>query len=285
MANEYLDSVDSAEATTQPDIFNPTARASRSVAATPSRRPAATGPASARRSGGTSLRRARAGSRSRRTAASTSSSPSTHGARDVADHAHRAVPERRRRLGGRRDPQCPEGDQLHGAGRRRRQHGRAAEHGATWFPDRDADGVFDALEECDLRGMSASAAARPSCALRHASATTTSPGASGSTSLALDDVPEGRAGRGPLRALRTQGHPAALTRTGVLKLSGFVGRTVRGRRPDRDLASTSGPDRQGHLPLRRRRQVLPLADHGRGGPRSTAFSSVGQPGCVKPTKC
>ena len=99
--------------------------------------------------------------------------------------------------------------------------------GLTWFPDRDADGVFDALDKCDLRaGVERFGGCPPEL---RAAPRIRYDGVSGGirvATLAIDDVPKGA--RAEVRCRRCGGKVSRRAkRAGVLKLSGFTGRTVR----------------------------------------------------------
>ena len=67
---------------------------------------------------------------------------------------------------GRPDPPCQRRDQLHDPGRRRQRRRRAAEFDLGYFPDTDGDGILDDAPDkcCTQPGIERSAAARPSCA-------------------------------------------------------------------------------------------------------------------------
>jgi hypothetical protein len=97
-----------------------------------------------------------------------------------------------------------------------------------WFPDRDGDDILDALDECDRRkGIQAAGGCPPE--LRSAARFRydgVGGGAIRITSMAIDGVPKGA--RGEVRCRRCG--PAVsrkAKRSGVLQLRGFVGRVLR----------------------------------------------------------
>jgi hypothetical protein len=154
--------------------------------------------------------------------------------------------------------------------------------GLTWFPDRDADGVFDALDKCDLRaGIERFGGCPPE--LRSAPRIVyTAVGTSlRITGLAIDDVPKGaraevRCGRCGRRSVRRAG------RTGTLRMPGFVGRLVPAG--DRiEVRITQGRTGKGRYRFGAvgRYYRWPI-EPGKLGRKVTRCL---QPGARKPTKC
>jgi hypothetical protein len=152
----------------------------------------------------------------------------------------------------------------------------------TWFPDRDADGVFDALDKCDLlQGIERFGGCPPE--LRSAARITyTTVGTSlRLTGLSLDAVPKGaraevrcrRCGRASVRRAR---------RTGTLRMPAFVGRLVpAGDRIEIRITlgrTGNGRYRFGAVGKYYRWPVEP-------GALGRRVNRCLQPGSRKPTKC
>jgi len=228
MANEYLDSIDTTEATTQPDLFDPNREGLPFGGGDPEPTTCADGTSFGKTSwwdftppsaGGIEIKAN--GSFDVVVAVYTWSSKTTRITRTVlcqnddSGSEDVVIPTVRRgtnytvQVGGNNNTGGP------------------LSMGLTWFPDRDADGVFDALDKCDLRpGIERFGGCPPE--LRSAPRIRYDNVAGGIrlTSLALDDVPKGaraevRCGSCGRKVTRRA------TRAGVLKLPGFVGRTVR----------------------------------------------------------
>jgi hypothetical protein len=96
-----------------------------------------------------------------------------------------------------------------------------------YFPDRDGDGVLDALDECDRqRGIEAAGGCPPELRSTPRIRYDGTGGGIRITSLAVDDVPRGA--RAEVRCRRCGGKVTARARrSGVLQLRRFVGREVR----------------------------------------------------------
>ena len=255
------------------------ATACRSAAAIPSRRPAATAPATARRSGGTSSRPARAGSQIRANGGFDVVVAVYTWSRALAHHPHGLCQNDERGSEDVADPDVSAREPT-----TRSRSAAASNTGGPlsllldYFPDtRRRRRSSTTPDKCRMQpGIERFGGCPPE--LRSAPRIRYDGVGGGMriTGLAIDDVPKGaraevRCGRCGRKVSRRA------TRTGTLKVGGFVGRTVRHRRPHRDPRHAR-PHRQGPLPLRRRRQVLPLADHGRAGSASArrAASSRGR---------
>ena|SRR5215208_1267016 len=151
-----------------------------------------------------------------------------------------------------------------------------------WFPDTDADGVFDTLDKCRRQqGIERLGGCPPE--LRSAPRIRSSgvPGGIRVTSLAVADVPKGaraevRCGDCGRKVTRRAG------RTGVLKLPGFAGRTVR--TGDRiEVRVTQGRTGTGRYRFGAvgRYYRWPVSSTGLGDRISRCL----QPGKRRPTKC
>jgi len=97
----------------------------------------------------------------------------------------------------------------------------------SYFPDRDADGVLDALDKCDRRkGVEAFGGCPPELRATPRIRYDTAAGGIRVRTLAIDDIPRGA--RVEARCRRCGGRVVARARrAGVLQLRGFAGRVVR----------------------------------------------------------
>ena len=285
MANEYLDSIDTTEATTQPDLFNPDRDGLPFGGGDPEPTTCADGtsfgktawwdfePPSA---GGIEIKAN--GSFDVVVAVYTWSARTSRITRTVLCQNDAA---------GSEDvviPSVRKGTnytvQVGGAG----NTGGPLSMGLTWFPDRDADGVFDALDKCDLPpGIERFGGCPPE--LRSAPRIrydNVAGGLSVITSLAIDDVPKGaraevRCGRCGRKVTRRA------TRTGMLKVERVRRPHRAGRRPrSRSASRRAGPARATYRFGAVGKYFRWPITAGKLGDR---VSRCLQPGSRKPTKC
>jgi len=150
-----------------------------------------------------------------------------------------------------------------------------------WFPDRDADGVFDAIDDCPSLAGSGKGGCPPELRAAPRVLYAASGTALRITSLAIDSVPKGaraevRCGRCGRKVTRRA------TRSGTLGMPGFVGRLVRAG--DRiEVRITKGPSGRGRFRYGAIGKYYrwPI-ERGKLGRKVTRCL---EPGSKKPTKC
>ena len=151
-----------------------------------------------------------------------------------------------------------------------------------YFPDRDNDGVLDANDKCDTRrGVRGSGGCPPE--LRSAPRIRYDRVAGGIrvTGLAVDDVPKGARAEVRCKGCGRKVSKRA-PRSGVLLLNGFVGRTVRtGRRIE--VRVTLGPTGRGKYRFGATGKYVswPVNPDGLGDRRTRCLN----PGSTTPVKC
>ena len=283
MANEYLDSIDTTEATTQPDLFDPNREGLPFGGGDPEPTTCPDGtsfgktawwdfaPPSA---GGIEIKAN--GSFDVVVAVYTWSSQTSRITRtvlcqnDAAGSEDVVIPSVRRGTNYT--------VQVGGAG----NTGGPLSMGLTWFPDRDADGVFDALDKCDLRpGIERFGGCPPELRSSPRVVYDTVGSLLRISGLSIDDVPKGAraevrcgsCGRAVVRRAR---------RTGTLKMSGLAGRTVRsgGAIEVRITLGSTGKGQYRHGAVGKYYR-WPVA----AGKLGRKVTRCLQPGSRKPTKC